>query len=225
MTKLVESEAPPARVSAKSDTLIRLIQAAREEFAFKGLSGAKIENIAHAAGVTKQLVYHYFQGKDDLFSAVLDDASAQTMPKLVATNFDALPPPQALRTFLHAVFDQYRSDPLLGPLAREAVRFREGHRSPRNQFLGLASSLTANFERIVERGIASGDFRPDVDLRTALTAASLLLSGGFTNRYTASTLLGYDPAADEGMDVWMDGAISFVLAALSRPAAPSAPAA
>jgi AcrR family transcriptional regulator len=216
MNKLEESTAPHARVSAKSDTLIRLIQAAREEFAAKGLSGAKIENIAHAAGVTKQLVYHYFQGKDDLFSAVLDDASAQTMPKLVATNFDSQPPPQALRTFLETVFDQYRSDPLLGPLAREAVRFREGHRSPRNQFLGLASSLAANFDSIVQRGIASGDFCPDIDLRTALAAASLLLSGGFTNRYTASALLGYDAASDEGMDTWRDGAINFILAALSR---------
>ena len=35
---------------------------------------------------------------------------------------------------------------------------------------------------------------------------------------SASALLGYDAASDEGMDTWRDGAISFILAALGRPA-------
>jgi len=36
------------------------------------------------AGVTKQLVYHYYGSKEVLFSTVLDDASQQIMQELIA---------------------------------------------------------------------------------------------------------------------------------------------
>ena len=207
-------EAPRPRASAKSATIARLIQAARVEFAAKGVAHAKIETIARAAGVTKQLVYHYYESKEDLFSAVLDNASAQTMPLLVAMRFDHLPPVDAMRALLQQVFEQYRSDPLLGPLAREGLRFHEEHRSPRNQFLELIPALTAKFQAILERGIASGDFRADADVRASLAAGVLMFTGGFTNRSSMSVILGFDTASDEGMDVWLAIASNFVLDAL-----------
>src|ERR1700753_4188927 len=82
--KAIQNNMPRPRASAKSDTIARLIAAARAEFATKGVANTKVELIARAAGVTKQLVYHYYESKDALFSAVLDDASAQAMPRLGA---------------------------------------------------------------------------------------------------------------------------------------------
>ena len=63
----------------KRDTLDRLLASARENFALKGLDGARIEDIAREAGVTKQLVYHYYGSKASLFSTVLEDVSTQIM--------------------------------------------------------------------------------------------------------------------------------------------------
>ena len=221
--KLTEAGAPPLRASAKTETIARLIKAARGEFAAKGLAQAKMESIARAAGVTKQLVYHYYESKEDLFSAVLDDASAQTMPRLVAMNFDHLDPPEALRALLKEVFDQYRMDPMLGPLAREGLRFNEEHHSPRNLFLELIPQLTAKFQRILDRGIVTGDFRADLDVRACLGAATLLNTGGFTNRYSLSTILGIDTTSEDGMEMWRKIASDFILAAM-RPADPRAKA-
>ncbi|OBH00988.1 hypothetical protein A5696_14895 [Mycobacterium sp. E2699] len=59
-----------------------LIAAALAVFAHKGVDGASIKDIARAAGVTPGLLYHYFDSKEDLVTAVL--AERGFMPQLQA---------------------------------------------------------------------------------------------------------------------------------------------
>lgn len=200
--------------SAKAGTISRLIQAARAEFAAEGLAGSRIDVIARNAGVTKQLVYHYYHSKEELFSAVLDDASCSTMLKLVAQDFSHLPPTEALRRFLYEIFEQYRVDPLLGPLAREGLRFHEKHHSTRNRFIDLTPSLTTGLERILQRGIRTGEFRDQVDPKALMAMATLLMTGGFTNRHSLSVILDWDPTTPDGMERWRETAADLVLATL-----------
>lgn len=47
------------------------MDAAGEMFAAKGLSGARVQEIANLAGVDKQLISYYFGGKDGLCAEVL----------------------------------------------------------------------------------------------------------------------------------------------------------
>ncbi len=49
----------------------RILAAAASEFAQHGFSGARIERIAAAAGVNKQLLFHYFGSKTGLHLAAL----------------------------------------------------------------------------------------------------------------------------------------------------------
>jgi AcrR family transcriptional regulator len=44
-----------------------------EEFAEHGFSGARINRIAAAANLNKQLIYHYFDSKDGIYAAVLGE--------------------------------------------------------------------------------------------------------------------------------------------------------
>lgn len=48
-----------------------ILEAARNEFFNNGYKGARIESIADIAGVNKQLIYHYYKGKKELYEAVL----------------------------------------------------------------------------------------------------------------------------------------------------------
>jgi AcrR family transcriptional regulator len=56
----------------------RLLEAAKKEFAAHGFGGARLKNIAGAAGVQAALIYHYFASKSELYSSVLDAAFAET---------------------------------------------------------------------------------------------------------------------------------------------------
>jgi AcrR family transcriptional regulator len=51
----------------------RLIDAALTVFAAKGVDGASVKDIAEAAQVTPGLLYHYFDGKEALVAATLNE--------------------------------------------------------------------------------------------------------------------------------------------------------
>lgn len=199
----------------KRNTMNRLLAAARIEFASKGLAGARVEEIAREAGVTKQLVYHYYGSKEGLFVAVLDESSDNIMSELVNLSVEQLPPPQAMRALLNHFFDQYRFDPFLGSLALEGIRYHDAHQTPRNRFLELAPALIGKLEAILVRGAASGDFRPGINPRLLLASASLVTTGWFTNSYSMSALAGVDTDSEEGMATWREYSADFVLASIS----------
>jgi len=203
---------------SKRATLERLLSAAKKIFAQKGLAGARMEDIARQAGVTKQLVYHYYGSKESLFTTVLDDSSRQIMDELVALNVENLPPQQALLTLLDCTFEQYMNDPLLGSLALEGIRYHESaHDDQVNSFSGQSPALKAKFASLLQRGISDGIFRADVDARFLLATSALLMSGGFTNHYTLSVLVGFDTRSTEGMKIWREHAANFILAAIIKP--------
>lgn len=50
-----------------------IIEAALEIFCEKGFAGARLDDVAHLAGVTKGTVYLYFKNKEALFYAVVNE--------------------------------------------------------------------------------------------------------------------------------------------------------
>jgi AcrR family transcriptional regulator len=67
------------RVTAetKEETRARLLDAAAGEFGRVGLERANIDAISVAAGYAKGTVYNYFDSKEELFLAVVEEASAR----------------------------------------------------------------------------------------------------------------------------------------------------
>lgn len=216
----------PPSPSKKRATIARLLKEARRAFSAKGLAGTRVDDIARAAGVTKQLVYHYFSSKEQLFASVLDESAEGVLADLLALDLDHLPPTAALRLFLEYAFDQYRVDPALGSLAQEGLRFHEQNAGEGRRFPDKAPALVAQVERILHRGEQSGEFRAGTDPRLFYAASALLTTGGFTNRYTVSAVSGFDSTSPEGIAAWRRFSVDFVLAsvlsgdrpALARPA-------
>ena len=54
----------------------QILDAARDEFVEHGVAGARTSRIAKAADVPQGLLYHYFENKERLFDAVMEDAMA-----------------------------------------------------------------------------------------------------------------------------------------------------
>jgi TetR/AcrR family transcriptional regulator len=49
----------------------RILRAAQAVFAQKGFDGARVDEIARAAGVNKALIYYYFKSKEEILHALL----------------------------------------------------------------------------------------------------------------------------------------------------------
>jgi TetR/AcrR family transcriptional regulator len=55
-----------------TETLI--LQAAKKVFTEKGLTGARMQDIADAAGINRALLHYYFRSKEKLFELIFDEA-------------------------------------------------------------------------------------------------------------------------------------------------------
>jgi AcrR family transcriptional regulator len=62
----------------------RILDAALAEFVEKGFAGARVDAIAKRAGLNKQLISHYFGGKESLYRSVLDERLARAGGELQA---------------------------------------------------------------------------------------------------------------------------------------------
>jgi AcrR family transcriptional regulator len=63
----------------KADRPGEIVQAAMEVFADRGFAAARLEEIARRAGVSKGALYLYFETKEEIFRAVVDQAIAPNM--------------------------------------------------------------------------------------------------------------------------------------------------
>ncbi|HZD22234.1 MAG TPA: TetR/AcrR family transcriptional regulator, partial [Acidimicrobiia bacterium] len=84
----------------KLATRAALLEAAAEEISREGRDGANINRISRAAGFAQGTVYNYFDSKDDLFFAVVEEACIR-----VAASADAIPSTASTRDRLMAVVE------------------------------------------------------------------------------------------------------------------------
>jgi AcrR family transcriptional regulator len=74
-----------------------ILAAALEVFAARGFQGARLEEVARRAGVSKGALYLYFETKADLFRAVVTDAISPNIERLKAMASAEVPFEQAAR--------------------------------------------------------------------------------------------------------------------------------
>ena len=78
---------PEASTSTIGDARrLQIVQAAREICLEKGFSKITISDIAERVGMTRSLFYHYFQDKDQVADAVLDDVISEVIARLEEWN-------------------------------------------------------------------------------------------------------------------------------------------
>lgn len=204
-------------LTGKAETIHRIVRAARWEFSENGISGARMDNIAARAGVTKQLLYHYFESKKNLFAAVLDERTDRIFSGLLGIELNPENPERAMRDFLNLMFEQYRDDPNLANIAQEAIAFHNESETESSKFPGMAPALVSKIQPILESGKEKGIFRGDINPRYFLAIASLIVSGGFTNTYMLSSILEFDTSSEDGLVKWRSYAVDFVIEAILNP--------
>ena len=144
MKRSRSARVPASRPPRGADTRAAILAAAAGMFARSGLDGARTEDIASAAGVNKAMLYYYFQSKDKLYSAVLENhfedfhrraievlsakASAGTVVlRFVETHFDFISSRRDYSRLLQRMMmtDLGRGEPLirkyLAPVSRKLI--------------------------------------------------------------------------------------------------------
>ena len=156
-----QDDTAPARRRGRprsSEAELAILQATRELLVEGGVQGLTIEKAAARAGVAKTTIYRRWRDKDELALAVVLDMVEQVvqLPVLGDTRAELLAFVSAAVEVLGSTLMGRVMQGLVSDLATDpdlALAFRER----------VVSVRDAEVERLVERGIAHGDLRPDSD--------------------------------------------------------------
>lgn len=205
----------PVRTRDAARSREAILAAARDEFAAHGLSGARVDQIAERAGVNKKLLYHYFEDKDDLFRAVMEEAYLHIRQAEQALHLTDLPPADAIRRLTEFTWNYYLEHPEFLTLLNSENLHQARHvrASPRARVLN--TPLIQTLAGILERGRAEGVFRAGVDPLQLYISIAGLSYFYLSNRHTLSAIFDRDLMSEAARSERLAHAVDVVLGYLS----------
>lgn len=137
-----------------------IADAAFEVFAEKGYDGARVDDVARRAGVSKGLLYLYFRTKEELFKAVIKRVVIPRLDSLlVAADETELSSEAFIRGPLAGFMKRAPGSPIAVVIR---LLISEGHKHPDlvdYYWENVVSKGLGAISRFVERGVERGEFR------------------------------------------------------------------
>ena len=155
MGKENRPEAPrPLRADAQRNRA-RLIAVAKAMFSDVG-ADTSLEAIARKAGVGIGTLYRHFPTRDTLIEAVYR-SETQHLERAALRFSETLPPVEALRTWLRLFVDHIATKQVMTPVLASMVG------GPSELYCESGAQVKAAIALLVDRAVASGDIRLDID--------------------------------------------------------------
>ncbi|VFR39343.1 Transcriptional regulator, TetR family [plant metagenome] len=184
---------PPDSRSRDADRSQQVILAAAlQEFSEHGLGGARMERIAQRAALNKRLIYYYFQSKDDLFLAVLEEAYRSIRQAEQALRLGDMPAASAIRRLTEFTWEYYIAHPEFLTLLNSENLHQGKHLARSVHIRKMNSPLIESLGEILERGRREGVFRGGVDPLQLYVSIAGMAYFYLSNHYTLSSVFGLD---------------------------------
>jgi TetR/AcrR family transcriptional regulator len=145
----------------------RILSAALDEFAERGLAGARVDHIAARAGINKAMIYYHFDSKEALYDHILRALIEAAVADLTQGVTETMALEEALRTMA-----RYHARGLRANDKESRIFLRElaaGGERIQSIIPNLAGKeeLQAMIVRLMEDGKRAGKYR-NVDARQAI---------------------------------------------------------
>jgi TetR/AcrR family transcriptional regulator len=173
-------------------TRARILDAATAEFASKGYDGARVDEIVERCGVSKNLIYHYFDSKEALFIAVMEIVYQRMRLRHSEWSFAGLSPKEGIEKLVLYNFEHFLQDPTVIPLINTENLHRARHISKLKTIHSLYEPLLAAIQDLLRRGEKEGSFRSGVDPVELYISISALSYFYIANRHTLSFIFEQD---------------------------------
>ena len=172
-----------------------ILEVALREFADKGLSGARIDEIAAATRTSKRMIYYYFGSKEGLYLAVLEHSYREMRRIEGELMLDNLPPEDALRRLVEFTFDHHVAH-------EDYIRIVMNENIERGKYLAQSQIIQelnvpaiSAIGRLYERGLAAGVFRAGLDPVDIHASISALTFFNVSNQYSFGQIFKRDLSA------------------------------
>jgi AcrR family transcriptional regulator len=190
---------PVARTTSRTNdparTMAGILEVATAEFANKGLSGARIDEIAAATSTSKRMIYYYFGSKEGLYLAVLEESYRRMRSIEAELHLGDLSPEKALRRLVEFTFDHHFGN-------QDYIRLVMSENMQRGEYLAQSKiiqelNVTAiqAIRQLYDRGVVEGVFRKGLDPIDIHASISALTFFNVSNQHTFGLIFKHDPAA------------------------------
>lgn len=192
MTSVDEPARSGARTRDAARTQAEILDVATREFARAGYDGARVDEIAARTRTTKRMIYYYFGGREQLFTAVLERAYSVIREAEQRLDVEHLDPVAAIRRLAEVTFDHHERHPdFIRLVSIENIHDAE-HIASSEMLASIGSPALDVIRRILEEGQRSGLFTADVDAVDLHAMISSFCFFRVANRHTFGALFGRD---------------------------------
>ncbi|MDO8774801.1 MAG: TetR/AcrR family transcriptional regulator [Burkholderiaceae bacterium] len=202
LIKPVAKQAARAAASTRTNdparTMAGILEVATAEFADKGLSGARIDEIAAITQTSKRMIYYYFNSKEGLYIAVLEEAYRRIRNIETQLHLEDLEPDAALRKLVAFTVDYQWNNPDFVRLVMNENIHRGVYLAQSKTIQELNVPVINAVKQVYERGVSQGVFRPNLDPVDLHMSISALCFFNVSNQQTFALIFKRDmdtPAA------------------------------
>lgn len=189
-----------------SDVMQRILEAATEVFATQGLAGARMDEIAARAGVSKALIYYHVPDKESLYASVMSTTLTAAHAALLEMSARGSDPEARLRLTIAAIADLASTNPHFAPLMlREIATGGAGLPDP---ILAQMRSVFAVIGEDLAAGMATGSFREVDPVITHMLVAGgvlVLIAGTPIRRRVRGAVRRDEKIPDEVATLLLEG--------------------
>ena len=111
----------PPSAEKRSDTFIRILEAAANVFSEAGFAGARMDEIADRAGVNKATIYYHIGGKETLYAEVISNVIGNTAETIAREIQDVQDPEEKLRIYIRTFARNIDVNPQVAPIMMREV--------------------------------------------------------------------------------------------------------
>ena len=138
----------------------------------------------------KRLIYYYFDGKDQLFLAALEQTYADIRSAEQALHLESVEPVEAVRRLVAFTWDHYVAHPEFLNLLNSENLHRARHLKQSRHIREMNSPLIQTLGDVLERGRREGLFRGGIDPVQLYISIAGLAYFYLSNSQTLSTIFG-----------------------------------
>jgi len=162
----------------------KILAAAIREFADKGLDGARVDEIARRSRVNKNMLYHYFGNKEQLFTAVLERVYDTIRNRQSDLSIRGMEPEEGMRRLVEFTGQVWVEMPDFLRLLSSENLHEARHVRQSSKIVQKYNPLLETISELLDRGVKKGVFRDGVDPIDLYISISALTAHYVANRHT-----------------------------------------
>ena len=142
----------------KEKRQFQIMEAAMKVFTKKGFASARVDDIVEESGLSKGAIYHHYNGKKDIFLALITHWETQTFPNFYSRNGKERSAADTLRDFAKEIIKVFKKRSYVFHAEVEFWSLSNQDDEVRKRSQDLYEKIINLFELVINKGIREKEF-------------------------------------------------------------------